>query len=178
MLTLRRGQVAALLQGDPRGWLRFVCESIEEEHPRSPLFALPAEERLDKVRDWCERAQANGLSADDDVLTFVFMMHELAPDFDQHPRIRGILDRAGEPVEDRFERLFDTEDEALDLAFREAEERAALPEQAEQAERAWHLERSARVEEAFPESHLDPRFVRCFERIMARRRRAPDGGPA
>lgn len=173
MITFRRVQLATLLQGSQRAWLRFVCGSIEAEHPGSPLLALPPEERLHKAADWCDRARANDLMADADVLTFVFMMHELAPDFDQHPYIRGILDRSEEPIAERWARLFDSEDEALDRAYRETEEAIALPAR---AERAWHLERCDRVEEAFPLSYRDPRFARCFERIKARRNSAPEGG--
>jgi hypothetical protein len=90
------------------------------------------------------------------------MMHEMAPNLDQHPYIRAILDRAGEPLEQRWERLFDEDDEALDRAWREVQREGAHGEQ------DWHVERFARVEEAFPLSHRDPRFVQYFEEIKLR----------
>lgn len=162
-MKIRRGQLAAMLQNDEGSWIRFVCSSLAQAHPRSPLFSLPEEARPAKARDWCERARVNGLRTDADVLGFVFMMHELGPNLDQHPYLRAILDREDEPMKQRWERLFDEEDEALDQAYREIE--LAAPS----AERSFHVEQFDRVEEAFPESYRDPRFVRYFQEIKARR---------
>jgi hypothetical protein len=168
MLRIRQRQIADMFQRDERSWLRFVCSALAREHPRSPLFALDPAAQLVKARDFCGRARANDLRADAGVLGFVFMMHELAPDFDQHPYVRALLDRAGEPVEQRWERLFDEDDEALDRAFLEIQREGA------RAERSFHIERFARIEEAFPVSYRDPRFVRHFEEVKSRTPR--DGG--
>src|SRR5262249_46234205 len=61
MLKIWRRQLAAMLQNDDRTWLSFVCSALAREHPRSPLFSLDSAARIDKARDWCARARANGL---------------------------------------------------------------------------------------------------------------------
>jgi hypothetical protein len=163
-MRIARRQTEALLQASPTRWLRFVCSALEDAYPMSPLFArdLSDDERLLKAADLCDRARANDLRTDAEILGFVFLMHEIAPHFDQHPYIRGLLDREGEPIGARWERLFQRRDEAIDRAFQEVEEggRAAID---------WHIERCGSIEEAFPATHKDPRFERCFQAVKARR---------
>lgn len=155
-------QFETMLQVDERRWLEFVCRALEFAHPMSPLHALDDEARLVKARDWCDRARANGLQTDDAILSFVFLMHEFAPNFDQHPHIRALLDREGEPVERRWARLFDRRDEDLERAWQEMDRVEAC------SYRDWHVEEHASVEEAFPASHRDPRFARYFQEVKAR----------
>ncbi|MFO0648547.1 MAG: hypothetical protein U0326_20065 [Polyangiales bacterium] len=163
MIELPRPLYDSMLQRDEAAWLAFVCESIEGSHPMSPLFALPPDERPEKARDWCDRARANGLSTDDDVLGFVLVMHEISPGFDQHPALRAALDRDDAPPSERWRKALDAHDEALERAWREVD--AVGWRDA----RDWHIERYARIEEAFPLSHADPRFAGYFRAVHARR---------
>src|SRR4051812_10240410 len=107
MLTIRRWQFQTIFHGRERAWLAFVCKALEDTYPRSPLFRLAPGARLGKARDWCQRALANDLRADDEVMSFIFVMHEMSPGFDQHPTLRAVLDRRDEPPSARWARLFD-----------------------------------------------------------------------
>ena len=162
-MRIARRQTEALLQASPKRWLRFVCSALLEAYPMSPLFArdLDEKERLMKAADLCDRARANDLRTDADILGFVFLMHEIAPHFDQHPYVRAILDREGEPIGARWERLFQPRDEALNRAFEEIEEGG-------RPDIDWNIERCGSAAEAFPATHLDPRFERCFRDVKAR----------
>ena len=155
-------QLAGMLQVEERSWLDFVCEALENAYPRSPLCALDDDARRGKARDWCERARANGLETDDEILSFVFLMHEFAPNFDQHPHVRAILDRGDEPVARRWRRLFDGRDEALELAWQEMDRVDVC------TARDWHVEEHGSIQDAFPATHRDPRFIRYFEEARAR----------
>jgi hypothetical protein len=156
-------QLETLLQSDERRWLGFVCDAVEVAHPRTPLAALDdGDARLLLARDWCDRARANGLRTDDEILAFVYLMHEFAPNFDQHPTLRAILDGSDAPLGERWQRLFDVRDEALERAWQEMDEPGAS------TERDWHVERFDSIEEAFPTTHGDPRFVRYFREVKAR----------
>lgn len=154
-------QFEVMLQVEERQWLEFVRESLRS-YPLSPLFRLDDDAQLLKARDWCDRARANGLTADDDVLGFVLLMHEFAPNFDQHPHVRAILDGEGEPMARRWRRLFDRSDEALERAWREVERPGAC------SVCDWHVEEHESIEEAFPASHRDPRFIQYFREVKAR----------
>jgi hypothetical protein len=155
-------QFNSLLQSDEPEWLRFVCSSLHDSYPRSPVFDVDEDEQLVTIADVCDRARANDLRTDAELLAFVFLMHELAPDFDQHPYIRAILDLADKPISERWERLFDQKDDALERAYHEIEEYSERPG------RTFHIHRYDKIEEAFPATHQDPRFVRCFREIKAR----------
>lgn len=161
MRILKR-QMSSLLQADELGWARFVRESVRASYPMSPIFELGEEAQLVRAADLCDRARANDLRTDAELLAYVYLMHEFAPDFDQHPRIRAILDAADKPVAERWERLFDRSDEALDQAYREIER------DRERLGRTFDIARCETIEEAFPATHRDPRFVRCFGEIKAR----------
>jgi hypothetical protein len=161
MRILRR-QVSSLLQVSEQRWASFVSSSLESSYPMSPIFDLDEEAQLVAIADACDRARANGLESDAQTLAFVHLMHEFAPDFDQHPYLRAILDAPGQPIAARWERLFDREDDALERAYREIERDQERPG------RSFHIERYERIEEAFPTSHRDPRFARCFREIKAR----------
>lgn len=162
-MRIARRQMESLLQKSPKRWLNFVCSALEDAYPMSPLFApsLDNDARLLKIADLCDRARANGLRTDAEILGFVFLMHEIAPHFDQHPHIRGILDREGDPVGVRWERLCQPRDEALNRAFEEIEAGG-------RPDIDWNIERCGSAEEAFPATHLDPRFERCFRDVKAR----------
>jgi hypothetical protein len=161
MRILRR-QVGSLLQVSEDRWVSFVASSLKSSYPMSPIFDLDEGAQLATIADACDRARANSLETDAQVLAFVHLMHEFAPDFDQHPYLRAILDAPAEPIAARWERLFERKDDALDRAYREIEQDHERPG------RSFHIERHERIEEAFPTSHRDPRFARCFREIKAR----------
>lgn len=164
-MRIARRQMDSLIQASPKRWLRFVGAAIEDAYPMSPIFARAVDDRtrLLKIADYCDRARANGLRTDAEILGFVFLMHEIAPHFDQHPHIRAVLDGEGEPMGARWERLFQPRDEALERAFAEIEMGGGARPDID-----WHIERCGSAEEAFPATHKDPRFLQCFLRIKAR----------
>src|SRR5690349_13713013 len=100
MRILKR-QMSSLLQANERGWARFVCASVKASYPMSPIFDLDEEAQLVTIADACDRARANDLRTDAELLGFLFLMHEFAPDFDQHPHIRALLDGADRPIAER-----------------------------------------------------------------------------
>jgi hypothetical protein len=155
-------QLHSILQRDEPRWLRFVSSSLKDFYPTSPIFDVDEDARLVTIADICDRARANDLQRDDELLSFVYLMHEFAPDFDQHPYIRSILDAANRPIAERWKRLFDQKDDALERAYHEIEEGRERPGH------TFYIHRYDRIEEAFPATHQDPRFVRCFREIKAR----------
>lgn len=163
MIELSNDLYQAMLQRDDAAWLDFVCDAIAASHPMSPLFDLAPEARPEKARDWCERARANGLRTDDDVLGFVFVMHEIAPGFDQHPTLRAALDDETRTPAARWRALLDAHDDAVAEAWREVD--AVTWRDA----RDWHVEAWARIEDALPLSHDAPAFVAWFNAVKGRR---------
>lgn len=161
-MRILRWQMNSLLQANEQEWPTFIASAVKDSYPMSPIFDLDEDAQLVTIADLCDRARANDLQTDAEILAFVLLMHELAPDFDQHPYIRAILDAAGRPIAERWERLFDRKDDALERAYREIEQNHERPG------RTFHIDRYERIEEVFPTTHGDPRFVRCFRAIKDR----------
>jgi len=154
--------IEAMLLLNEQMWPRFVCQSLKESYPISPLHELDDDDQNLKARDWCDRARANDLCRSDEILSFVFLMHEFAPNFDQHPYVRTILDYSEEPIGQRWERLFDSHDEALERAWQEI----ALADACTIGD--WDVENYDCIEAAFPNTYRDPRFARYFREVKAR----------
>lgn len=74
----------------------------------------------------------------------------------QHPALRAALDREDDPPSERWRKTLDAHDEALERAWREVD--AVDWRDA----RDWHIERYARIEDAFPFARR-PALRRVFQ---------------
>jgi hypothetical protein len=165
MIKVRERQIAKLLQTESADWVAFVIDTLADAYPRSPLFQLEPQARPGRILDWCDRARANDLEADEDIISFLFVMHEMVPGFDQHPTLRAVLDQREAPAGERWERLFDTRDDALDQAWGQIERVDA------RTHLDWDIAAFPDVQSAFPTTFGDARFIRYFQAAKARRLR-------
>lgn len=119
MLKIRDKQLDALSVKDPAKLIDFIVESLRRD---SPEFVADQHPNMlqEMVRNGVQRAQTHGFEAPEDLLTFVTVMFQVAPNFDEHEILRSVLDDPNIPTEKRFDVLCDPR---FDLAWKEASDR-------------------------------------------------------
>jgi len=86
------------------------------------VSGIPAHLQYLQIEVALERARSHGLRGDAELMAFVAVMHEVAPNFDEEPTLKAVLDSGEGTPEQRWEALFaDTRE--LSIAW----ERAAHP---------------------------------------------------
>ncbi|PWV64757.1 hypothetical protein [Plasticicumulans acidivorans] len=121
MITIDQDQYDRLLQGDPQGFIaetyRFLCDTQP-----GAMRGIPEHLMLDMIAAAIARARRHGFDSDEQVMGFVGLMFEIAPNFDEEPTLRAILDDRSRPAAERWEALFADTPELT-----QAWERAAYP---------------------------------------------------
>jgi hypothetical protein len=114
MLKIRQEQFAAFEPKTDEEIVAFIVAHLREESAElvGNLPGLP-----EMVRNGVARARSHELRSLGDLTAFVSMMFEVAPNFDEHPKLREVLDDERVPVEERLDGLFDGD---LDEAWEEA----------------------------------------------------------
>lgn len=98
----------------------LIFDHLCDEHPES-VAELRDAEILRRVRLGISRARSHDLTSEGAITAFVTLMFLIAPNFDQHPRIRKALDNPSVPPDQRMQQIFektaeDDWDEAADSA--------------------------------------------------------------
>jgi len=129
MLVIRQEQIDALIKGTDEEFVEFLVGHVKEEFPEKT--AERDEETLrTMVRGGIERAESHGFTTAQDITAFISIMFEAAPNFDEQPQIKTVLDDEKFAPEDRIERLWSplvTEENWLE-AERNYNENAWFPE--------------------------------------------------
>lgn len=118
-MKIRREPVLAWHQRNEPAFVEAILEKVRHRHP---TYRQTDEMLRESITVGIRRAQGNGLKGDRLVSEFVLIMFEVAPNFDQQPDIRAMLDTRTLPAEERWERLFTPQfdpawDEADDPGF-------------------------------------------------------------
>ena len=105
MLVIRQEQLDALIKGTDEEWIEFLVGHVKEEFPEK------TEERHDEslremVKGGIRRAESHGFKIAEDQSAFVSIMFEIAPNFDEQPEIKTVLDDENFTPEARLERLW------------------------------------------------------------------------
>lgn len=129
MLVVGDRQYVTLLQADANGFIAHALRSVAETMP-DELRGIPIHLAWGMAETAIARARGHGLSSDNDILGFVHVMFEIAPNFDQEPTLRMFLSNSRQTPSQRWQALFAGTPE-LDAAW----EHAALPGFYD--ERAW-----------------------------------------
>ena len=117
MLVIRQEQLDTLIKGTDEEYVEFLVGHVKEEFPEKT--AERDDETLrEMVRGGIRRAESHGFTTAEDQTAFISVMFEIAPNFDEQPQIKAVLDDEQFSPEDRFERLWSplVPDEAWDEA--------------------------------------------------------------
>jgi hypothetical protein len=131
MLVIRQEQMDVLIKGTDEEWIEFLVGHAREEFPEKT--AERDDETLRKmVRAGIRRAESHGFTNGEDQTAFISIMFEIAPNFDEHPQIKAVLDDQQFAPSDRLERLWSplVTEEAWEEAEKNYNENAWFPNQA------------------------------------------------
>jgi hypothetical protein len=105
MLVIRQAQIDALTMGSDEEFVEFLVNHVKEEDPE--LENEYDDETLrEMVRGGIKRAKSHDFSTAEDLTVFVSLMFEIAPNFDEQPEIKAVLDNDKIQPEDRLEALW------------------------------------------------------------------------
>lgn len=128
MLVIRQEQIDTLIKGSEEEWVEFLVRHVKEEFPEKT--AERDDETLrEMVRGGIRRAESHGFTIAEDQTAFISIMFEIAPNFDEQPAIKAVLDDEKIPPSDRFERLWSplVTEEAWNEAEKNHDENAWFP---------------------------------------------------
>lgn len=117
MLTIRKEQIQHFIAENNDALVRLIRQIMRECCPGR------VEDYSDKLLDGMirlgiERARKHEFEQSETIAAFVSVMFEIAPDFDEHPHIKQVLEDTNYSVDDRFFQLWQRIDEK---AWQEAE---------------------------------------------------------
>lgn len=104
MLVIRQKQIDTLIKKSDEEFVEFLAAHVKEEYPNKS--SEYDEETLRAiVRSGIERAESHDIRAAEDITAFISVMFEIAPNFDEQPQIKAVLDDENFPPGDRIDRL-------------------------------------------------------------------------
>jgi len=89
----------------------LIFDHLCDEHPEA-VAELRDAEILRRVRLGISRARSHDLTSEGAITAFVTLMFLIAPNFDQHPRIRKALDNPSVEPDQRIQQIFQKTAEA------------------------------------------------------------------
>ena len=130
MLVIRQEQIDALIKGTDEEFVEFLVGHAKEEFPEK-VAERDDETLRTMVRGGVRRAESHGFTTAEDITAFISIMFEIAPNFDEQPQIKTVLDDENFPPEDRIERLWSplVTEEAWEEAEKNYNENAWFPDQ-------------------------------------------------
>lgn len=118
MLIIRQKQLDDYILQDEDEFVRFLMQHIREESPER-VADYPDNLLEEMVRTGIERAKLHGFERPEDLSSFVAIMFEIAPNFDEQTEIKEFLDDEQTPTDEKLEKILET---ASEEAWAEAEE--------------------------------------------------------
>jgi hypothetical protein len=105
MLVIRQEQIDVLIKGTDEEFVEFLVDHVKKEDPE--LNSEYDDEKLrEMVRGGIKRAESHGFTTAEDITAFISIMFEIAPNFDEQPDIKKVLDDENFSPKDRLERLW------------------------------------------------------------------------
>ena len=104
MLRIREEQLRQFEPQADAALVARIVEHLHEEHA-DVTDTLPDDVLREMVEAGMARARGHGLTWESSLAAFVALMFEIAPNFDEHPRVRHYLDSSTVPPDERLNRL-------------------------------------------------------------------------
>lgn len=105
MLVIRQAQIDAMIKGTDEEFETFLMNHARDEFPEK-TEDIDDENLRSMVRSGIKRAESHGFTTAEDITAFISIMFEVAPNFDEQPKIREVLGDTRFTPRDRFEILW------------------------------------------------------------------------
>ena len=118
MLVIRQEQIDILTKGTDDEWVNFLVEHVKSEDP--DLANKYTDDELRRmVKSGIERSEGHGLTCAEVQSAFVSIMFKIAPNFDEQPEIKAVLEDERFRQSQRMENLWSpaVPDEVWDKAI-------------------------------------------------------------
>jgi hypothetical protein len=120
MVKIRDDQTDEYLQNDPVRFIELILRHIAQTMPEQ-IRGIPPHLVWYQIEVAVARARKHGLTTDEDIIGFVSVMHEIAPNFDEEPTLKAILADTRMKPSERWQALF-ADTPALKAAWENAAE--------------------------------------------------------
>jgi hypothetical protein len=145
MLKIRSEQIRPFEAQAKTAFVERVMNYLLENHAddvvtlpkfKSRVSALPDKVLREMVEGGIDHARNYGITWKSALISFVVLMFIIAPNFDEHERVEGVLKDGGIPADERVDKLLDelTDEEWDDIAKDYKPEAWRLPLEIEIAE--------------------------------------------
>lgn len=118
-LIIRKEQMEAFEPQAEAAFVDRVVMHLREEHAEA-VGRLPDDVLQEMINNGLARGRKYGLSWESSLTAFVALMFEIAPNFDEHPRIQQVLRDESVPPDSRIDMLLER---ISDQDWEEAERR-------------------------------------------------------
>jgi hypothetical protein len=107
MLVIRQEQIDTLIKGTDDEWVEFLVANAKKEDPE--IVNNYDDDTLRRmVRVGIRKSDSYGFTTAKDQSAFVAVMFKVAPNFDQQPEIKAVLDEEQLPPSYRWDKLWST----------------------------------------------------------------------
>jgi hypothetical protein len=117
-MHIRREQMDVFERQAEENYVHKLEQYLRQNHAEA-VQVYPNEQFHQMVINGIARARRHGLTFENKIAFFVALMFEIAPNFDEHPRIRDVLEEASLPPDERIDRLTEW---VIDRDWNEAKE--------------------------------------------------------
>jgi len=121
VLVIRKEQYDSFLQTDKKRFVELILQHIIETMP-DEIRGIPTYLVCDMIETAIKRARSHELNSDEQIMAYVSVMFEIAPNFDEEPTLQAILTDENLKPEKRWDKLFSDSDK-----INKAWEQAAQP---------------------------------------------------
>jgi hypothetical protein len=125
MLIIRQEQIDTLIKGTDEEWVEFLLNHVKSEDPE--LQEKHSDDELRRmVKSGIKRSERHGMTSAENQSAFISVMFKIAPNFDEQPEIKEVLDDERYPPAHRLQNLWSpaVPDEAWDRALEARDEHA------------------------------------------------------
>lgn len=106
MYKLRADQIESLERDAERRFLVRLVDHLRQHHA-DIVAQFPEDILREMAESGLRRAKSHGLTEESSVTAFVSLMFEIAPNFDEHPTVRQVLEDEDLDADDRMEDLLE-----------------------------------------------------------------------
>lgn len=105
-MKIKSGQLDQFLQHDEEAFVDMIINEFLKVNMPELVEDIPIDGLQEMVSNGLAKARSYGFYNDGDLIAFIAVMFETAPNFDEQPEIQKALTDTSIPIEQRFDSIF------------------------------------------------------------------------